>query len=407
MNKQDLQHMRDTLTLRAWRKKFSILLNRGRYAQLAHDVDARFQNAVYIFQRSFFDRKGQECINGGAERYCLDLAEIIAEQGLCPVLVQMGHKSGLWQNTLGKLHVVGLPVRSVAEYNAVIEHLRNFVFVIYSVHFDMGRKLHPNILISHGIVWDNPERDADSKAILKNFVDADTFVSVDTNTISWLRSTFARSLYECSMHYIPNYVDRDIFKPAERAHDGTIRIVFPRRCSAERGYWLLSACLPDILRTYDTVRLDFVGYIHSDDVAADLAKHLADFPDRVRHYQCPPENMPAVYQRADITLIPTLYSEGTSLSCLEAQACGNAVIATNIGGLPNLIIDGFNGLLVSPNSQELFSAICKLIDNPALAENMKKEACRVSGAFDKRIWTERWRQIVSGVLKQYEGTLNE
>ena len=54
-----------------------------------------------------------------------------------------------------------------------------------------------------------------------------------------------------------------------------------------------------------------------------------------------PDEMNKAYQNADITLIPSLYSEGTSLSCIEAMACGNAVIATRIGGLSDLIINDF------------------------------------------------------------------
>ena len=40
--------------------------------------------------------------------------------------------------------------------------------------------------------------------------------------------------------------------------------------------------------------------------------------------------MSQAYKQADISIIPTVHSEGTSLSCLESQACGNAVLATNV-----------------------------------------------------------------------------
>lgn len=80
--------------------------------------------------------------------------------------------------------------------------------------------------------------------------------------------------------------------------------------------------------------------------------------------------MPEVYRRADIVLVPTCYSEGTSLSCLEAMASGCAVIATNVGGLPELIINRFNGLLIAPEAEALAEALTQLIEQPELRQDI-------------------------------------
>ena len=48
------------------------------------------------------------------------------------------------------------------------------------------------------------------------------------------------------------------------------------------------------------------------------------------------------------------------------MACGCAVVATNVGGLCNLVINNFNGLLVNPNPEEISDAITKLVDNKEL-----------------------------------------
>ena len=58
------------------------------------------------------------------------------------------------------------------------------------------------------------------------------------------------------------------------------------------------------------------------------------YQNRIHHYLLEPEQMPNVYKNYDISLISTLYSESTSLSYLETQASCNAIIATNIDGLP-------------------------------------------------------------------------
>ena len=108
--------------------------------------------------------------------------------------------------------------------------------------------------------------------------------------------------------------------------------------------------------------------------------------------------MHEAYEMADITLIPSLYSEGTSLSCLEAMASGNAVIATNIGGLPDLVISGYNGLLIEPSVSALREALSTLCDNPDKRRQLGKRAQEVAGAFNIDIWRSKWRKILTEVL---------
>ena len=101
-----------------------------------------------------------------------------------------------------------------------------------------------------------------------------------------------------------------------------------------------------------------------------------------------------------ITLIPTVHSEGASLSCLEAMACGNAVIATNAGGLTDIIINGYNGLLIDPQENELFDAVCLLIDNIDLRNTLGSNAIKLVQSFNKNIWITRWENILHKELKE-------
>ena len=67
--------------------------------------------------------------------------------------------------------------------------------------------------------------------------------------------------------------------------------------------------------------------------------------------KAPFNEMDKLYKEADISIIPTLHSEGTSFTCLESMASQLPIIASNVGGLGNLIIDGFNGILINPNEK--------------------------------------------------------
>ena len=90
----------------------------------------------------------------------------------------------------------------------------------------------------------------------------------------------------------------------------------------------------------------------------------------------------------------TTASEGTSLSCLEAMASGNAVIATNVGGLPDLVQDGYNGLLIEPESKALGTALEKLIRQSRLRRELAARGVEVARTFQLPVWRERWRALL-------------
>lgn len=358
------------------------------------------KNVVYIFQHQMFDPAGTKCFNGGAERYVVDLAEVLHKKGYTPILIQMGSKKvGLWKKIVKKLIIYGLPIE-FEDYEITCRCFKNYKFVIYSGATPVwGEKIHPNIMISHGITWDSPITDAQTGSLLSMIQDVDNFVSVDTNTISWFKSTFPVTLKNFNAYYIPNYVDTSLYKPSTKRKDDKIHVTFPRRAAPERGYWLMSAALKPILDKYENVVFNFVGFAHGEDIQNDIRYWEKMYPGRVSHCCVSPDEMPKIYQNTDISLVPTIYCEGTSLSCLEAQACGNVVISTIVGGLPNLILDGHNGLLISPTEQSLLSALDRVLSDKKLRSTLSKNAVSVAQAFDKSVWMEKWAKVIYDVTR--------
>jgi len=76
-----------------------------------------------------------------------------------------------------------------------------------------------------------------------------------------------------------------------------------------------------------------------------------------------------VFRSADLFVLPSRREGVGLLVCLESLSCGVPVIAGRAGGLPEIVHDGENGLLVAPeNPTELADAIQSLIDDPARRE---------------------------------------
>jgi glycosyltransferase involved in cell wall biosynthesis len=87
-------------------------------------------------------------------------------------------------------------------------------------------------------------------------------------------------------------------------------------------------------------------------------------------------DIPALLADTTVFALPSL-TEGLSNVVLEAMAAGLPVIATRVGGTPEIIRDGLNGLLVPPSDPaSLKDALTRVLDDPAMAKGLGEAAKR-------------------------------
>ncbi len=111
------------------------------------------------------------------------------------------------------------------------------------------------------------------------------------------------------------------------------------------------------------------------------------------------DELDALYERAQLFVHPTLY-EGSSQVTLEAMAHRKAVVATRVGGIPDKIVDGVNGLLVSPGEVDVLA--------DALVTAFSRGDRLVSwGAKGRALVEERfaWSRRVKELVRLYEEVL--
>ena len=362
---------------------------------------------VAILTSNQLEPSGARQVYGGAERYGLELTRL---------LLDLGYEVAWWQigDNWRKEMLPGVPIHGVPETDTpyqTMPHLNQLFFeqaqdadfAIYFVTFLAYPQVFARSLsVSHGIYFDHPGTDkfhptgperAEWLRRLELAIGAvRKVVSVDTATIDWVRATWPGLAQKFC--YVPNFVDLDRFHPAARgsaAHG--IRALFPRRATTVRGIneagqaalWLIDA-FPDL-------EVHFVGRAHQDGMEQALS-HWAASHDRLFYYWLPPHLMAKAYRACDIAWIPTKSCEGTSLSCLEAMASGCAVVTTPVGGLADLVQDGYSGLLIEPTARELAEATRRLCLDPALRRRLGVHAREVAETFGLGRWQEGWRRAI-------------
>jgi glycosyltransferase involved in cell wall biosynthesis len=109
------------------------------------------------------------------------------------------------------------------------------------------------------------------------------------------------------------------------------------------------------------------------------------------------DRLPAVLAHADLLVLPSLYEElGTVL--LEAMQAGLPIVASKTGGIPDVIEDGVNGMLVPPGEPELLArAIDRLLADRGLAYRLGEGAQERGKDYDWEVLAERVLAVYRGV----------
>jgi glycosyltransferase involved in cell wall biosynthesis len=120
--------------------------------------------------------------------------------------------------------------------------------------------------------------------------------------------------------------------------------------------------------------------------------------DRVRLMGAVPKTeVPRMLSQGDIFL-NTTDVDNAPVTVVEALACGLCVVSTNVGGVPRLLTDGEDGLLVPPRDAEaMATAVRQIVNDPALAARLSANARVTAQAFDRETVLTTWEQLLRQV----------
>lgn len=202
--------------------------------------------------------------------------------------------------------------------------------------------------------------------------------------------------------HIPNMIDPELFQPKFGSGEGYI--LYFGRLSPEKGLkTLLQACAYanklDVDGKKAKLKLVFAG---DGPQRQELEKIVADKNiDAVFHGQLSPDELEHVVRNAKATVLPAEWYENAPMSVLESYAMGKPVIATDIGGIPELIIEGSTGSLFKSGSVSELANLLRFFSDLSETEisHYGRAARRyVELNYSSSLYTERVNQLYKELL---------
>lgn len=212
------------------------------------------------------------------------------------------------------------------------------------------------------------------------------------------------------IHVVHNGVDLKTFYPKKSrleilkalGLDATSRLIlYLGGLRPVKGPLYIGKALEKIHYRFPSIKVLFVGERYSldryrDKVARKLVKDLIEKGVICMIKNIPHVQLPEYYSAADAVVLPSIYDSFPKV-ILEAMACGTPVIASAVGGIPELISHGETGILVEPaNPDELAEAIISMVSDPKLRKKLGSKA--------RKLVEERftWKHTAKHTLTVYK-----
>lgn len=382
---------------------------------------------------------GARIFEGGAERHLLQLAVAARKAGVAACVYQPATRTGI--ESVHDVEVHGRPVSRRHPWAELARHAVDdgctHLYFKYVEHVPGGLPTTRVAATQHGVHWDIPYEAHGrqwyyggslarvylppwrSMQLAKSLAGLRRSRAVSTMDTSFLRVTqalwpeYRRRLFATapfcdltpdavsarqSVSVLPGVAEA---AATVRAAGGCV-ILVPRNLSLVRGESWLPAVVAQVTARHPALFIAtgrFLGHLDTDQRAARLASaallpcHGAQPASGIMHLGGVERAvMPALFDLADIVLIPTFAHEGASLAAAEAMAFGKPVVATNVGGLNDTLDDGWTGIVTQPDPGSLADALCRLVGDPeariALGANARQKA---DTCFSLAQWQEHQR----------------
>jgi glycosyltransferase involved in cell wall biosynthesis len=350
----------------------------------------------------------------------------VLTQSLVGVLEKLGYEQRVYQSDWGYCDQAVITVPKLPRYlsygaldqyvfqvRLLASHYRelqqsDLIIVHYAMYYPLIA-WHPKVIVlSHGTIWNTPTRKINHRLIKLISTTSFKRTPVIANDTDYLRrmgvylEPGAKYFEEIipGKWFIPNCVDTDFFqrtKPAPQLSNQRV-ILLPRNIRYERGIHIAIEAFAQVVKKYADLSLVIVGSTWVRAYEEYCRKRIRDLgiENNVIFWgRAGRELMPSLYSSAILNLVPSLLTEGTSLSALEGMSCGVPTITSDVGGLKDIPCVHFP----EGDTAELADRMLSLLgDGRTWERTAQAQENQVRTLFNLKNWTEAWRNAVTSVL---------
>lgn len=216
------------------------------------------------------------------------------------------------------------------------------------------------------------------------------------------------SIDPSKIEVIPNGIDVERFNPEKNTADirkefsleeDDIVIGFIGRIVPAKGLEYLLNALPYLKEEFKSIKLLIVGEGSLVEELKERAKKNNIFDNIL--FIGRRRDIPEILASINIFVMPSI-AEGLPNALLEAMAMGKPIVTTEVGGIPEIVKNGFNGLLVPPrDTLSLSKAIKELISNDRLAAKLGQAARDlVHDNLSIKAIAQKWQSLYLSILKE-------
>lgn len=201
------------------------------------------------------------------------------------------------------------------------------------------------------------------------------------------------------VNFTPSIISKtDIYPKSDTCQRNPIKLLFVGRLAPVKGLRYLFEAMNILMNEGIKVKLEIVGEGSHKPQLVKEAERLGIVDQIHFHGQIPfGLELFKIYREADIFVLPSL-SEGIPKTLIEAMASGVPIVATKVGGIPDVIRDGQTGLLIKPRySKEIAGGIERIINNQDLRQKIIKNGYR----FVKEHTIEKQAQFMASTIYQH------
>ena len=209
----------------------------------------------------------------------------------------------------------------------------------------------------------------------------------------YLKQAFENAGFTNVVH-IPNSIEIDKYEFKSRA-ELTPKLLWVRAFASIYNPEMAVKVLQQLQEKYPSATLTMVG--PDKDGSLQTTKAFAESVGVAVNFtgQLAKEDWWKLASEHDI-FINTTHFDNTPISVMEAMALGLPVVSTNVGGIPYLLADKENALLVSDNDvSKMTDAICSLLEDQQKASDLALNARHFIEQMDWQVVKKEWKQILS------------